>query len=53
MGRPPSSNPRVNNAVVRLADDELEAVRSAAERAGKTLGEWMRDKLLAAAKRQR
>ena len=53
LGRPPSSNPRSNAVPIRLADDELDAIRAAAQRAGLTVGEWMRSKLLAAAKRQR
>ena len=53
IGRPPTDNPRRNTVVIRLADDELATCDAAAERAGQTRGEWMRSKILAAAKRQR
>lgn len=50
-GRPKSANPRTNAIPIRLADDELALIRSAADKAGLSAGEWMRDKLIAAAKR--
>lgn len=52
-GRPPSDNPRVKVIPIRLADDEHAAIAEAATRAGVPVGTWARDKLLAAAKRQR
>lgn len=53
IGRPPADNPRRNAVPIRLADDEYAAIKAAAQRAGQTVGEWARAKLLAAAKRQR
>jgi uncharacterized protein (DUF1778 family) len=50
-GRPRSDNPRSNAVHIRLTDDELALCRTAAENAGQTVGEWMREKLIAAAKR--
>ena len=52
-GRPKSDNPRTNAIPIRLADDELAQLRAAAELAGVTVGEYVRSKALAAAKRQR
>jgi len=52
-GRPKVDNPRRNVQSVRLSDDELLAVMQAAERAGQDVGPWMRDKVVAAAKRAR
>jgi hypothetical protein len=53
LGRPPLASPRRNAVPIRLADDELDLIRAAAGRAGLTVGEWARSKLLAAAKRSR
>jgi hypothetical protein len=53
IGRPHVANPRRNAVPVRLADDELDTIRAAAQRAGLTVGEWSRNVLLRAAKRQR
>lgn len=50
-GRPKSDNPRKNVHSIRLSDDEVLAVMAAAEKAGKDIGPWMREKVLAAAKR--
>jgi hypothetical protein len=50
-GRPKSDNPRRNVHSIRLSDDELLTVMTAAEKAGKDIGPWMREKVLAAAKR--
>ena len=52
-GRPKSDNPRTNAVPIRLSDDELAQLRAAAELAGVTVGEYVRSKALAAAKRQR
>lgn len=52
-GRPKSDNPRSNVHSIRLSDDELLAVMQAAEKAGLDVGPWMREKVLAAAKRAR
>lgn len=51
MGRPKSANPRTNVHSIRLSDDELLAVMAAAEKAGMDVGPWMREKVVAAAKR--
>lgn len=52
-GRPPSENPRRNVRSVHLSDDEDQLVQAAADRAGKPIGAWIRDKAVAAAKRAR
>lgn len=52
-GRPKSANPRTRTAVARLTDDEYATLAAAASKAGLTLGEWMRQRLLASAKRSR
>lgn len=46
-------NPRKNVQSVRLSDDELLAVMAAAEKASQGVGVWMREKVVAAAKRAR
>lgn len=53
MGRPPSENPRGKVVSVRLTPDEHAAASAAAQRAGQGLGPWMRDRIVAAAKRAR
>jgi hypothetical protein len=52
-GRPRKDNPRNKAVPVRFTTDELAEVTAAAERAGKRPGEWAREKLLKAAKRQK
>jgi uncharacterized protein (DUF1778 family) len=52
-GRPRADNPRTINRAMRLTADEDALLTAAAERDGKPIAEWMRSKLLAAAKRQR
>lgn len=52
-GRPKSANPRSNVHSVRLSDEELALVTRAAEQAGVDLGPWMREKVVAAAKRSK
>lgn len=52
-GRPPLDNPRTVVQRVRLTPDEDASIRGAAERAGMTVADWMRAKLLAAAKRSK
>jgi hypothetical protein len=53
LGRPPIDNPRTRTAVARLTDDEYATLAAAASKAGLPLGVWMRQRLLAAAKRAR
>jgi uncharacterized protein (DUF1778 family) len=53
IGRPPTDNPRTHVVPVRLSEDEMRLVRSAAETAGETVGAWLRAKAVAAAKRAR
>jgi uncharacterized protein (DUF1778 family) len=53
IGRPPSSNPRRNAVPIRLTDDEHAAIKAAADKLGWTVGRFVRDKALAAAKRTR
>ncbi|HJQ00098.1 MAG TPA: hypothetical protein VJ851_00730 [Jatrophihabitans sp.] len=52
-GRPPSGNPRTHAVPIRLTDDELTELKTAADRAGMKTGEYIRQKALAAAKRSR
>lgn len=52
-GRPPIDNPRTDTIKFRVTPDEHATVSAAAERAGQNLADWMRAKLLSAAKRQR
>lgn len=52
-GRPPIDNPRTETIKFRATREERAAIAAAAERAGQTLADWMRGKLIAAAKRQR
>ena len=53
MGRPPKAPGEAKSQVyqLRLTADEREQWESAAERAGKTLSEWIRERLNRAAKR--
>ena len=55
MGRPPKAPAEAKSQVyqLRLTADERELWESAAERAGKTLSEWIRERLNRAAKRSR
>jgi len=50
-GRPPVDNPRRIIRRIRLSDAEDASVVAAAEAAGQDVAEWMRDRVLAAAKR--
>lgn len=50
-GRPPLDNPRRHVDSIRTTDDERQLMLAAAEKAGQSLGEWMRRELVAAAKR--
>lgn len=51
-GRPPIDNPASNTlGRVRVSDEQLEAYRQAGAVKGKSLSEWVRDTLDAAAKR--
>jgi uncharacterized protein (DUF1778 family) len=52
-GRPPLDNPRSETIKFRATPDDADLIRAAAQRAGMNLADWMRMKLLAAAKRQR
>jgi hypothetical protein len=52
-GRPPLDHPRDVIRRVRLASDEDDTISAAAERANQPIAVWMRERLLAAAKRQR
>jgi hypothetical protein len=53
MGRPPVDNPRISTLSIRLTDAERAAIDAAAEQTGKKAAAWARERLLAAAKRQR
>lgn len=54
MGRPPIDNPRTVARHIRLTPDEDALITAAAERAGgQNIADWMRTKLIAAAKRAR
>jgi uncharacterized protein (DUF1778 family) len=50
-GRPPVENPRNKRVMVNLTDDEHALITEAAE--GQTVGVWIREKAVAAAKRKR
>lgn len=50
-GRPRSADPHGNVVSVRLTQAEYELAAAAAERAGMALGPWMRERIVAAAKR--
>jgi hypothetical protein len=52
-GRPPSKNPHGKVVSVRLTQAEYDLVVTAAEKAGVGIGPWMRDRIVAAAKRTR
>jgi uncharacterized protein (DUF1778 family) len=52
-GRPPSDNPRRNVVPVRLTDDERDAIRQAAEKAGLSISDYLRTAGMARAKRAR
>jgi uncharacterized protein (DUF1778 family) len=52
-GRPKSEHPRSNIIPVRFSDDEVALIKWAADRAEITVGQYIRDKAYAAAKRQR
>ena len=52
-GRPPRDPSGASRIVpVRMSDDEKEEFRAAAERAGMSLSDWVRDRLHKAAKRE-
>jgi uncharacterized protein (DUF1778 family) len=53
MGRPTVENPRISTLSIRLTETERAVIDAAAEQAGKKAAAWARDRLLAAAKRQR
>lgn len=50
-GRPPSDNPHGRVVSVRLTQAEYDRAVIAAEKAGLGLGPWMRERIVAAAKR--
>lgn len=52
-GRPPVDNPRTIHRAVWLTPDEAALLDAAVERSGQTRADWMRQRLLAAAKRTR
>jgi hypothetical protein len=52
-GRPPSDNPHTRVVSVRLTEAEYAGAVTAASKAGKGLGPWMRDRIVNAAKRAR
>jgi hypothetical protein len=52
-GRPPSDNPRTVVLSVRVTADEAAKLTVAAEAAGVPVTTWLRERGLAAAKRQR
>ena len=52
-GRPKAENPRERMVTARLTETEHGLVTAAAQKAGQPLGLWMRERLLAAARRAR
>ena len=53
IGRPPKgAKPQSTRLYVRAIDTEKETLEAAAEAAGMKLSEWVRDRLLRAAKRE-
>ncbi len=53
IGRPPSANPRGTALAIRVTPAEHDELRVAADKAGQPLTAFVRDKALAAARRQR
>jgi hypothetical protein len=46
MGRPPVADPRNRHIVIRVNRAESRAIRGAAAKAGRLLGEYVRERLL-------
>lgn len=51
IGRPPAEDPLSRKVTLRLTQSEYEAVAEAAARYDMTISEWVRARLVAAAKR--